>query len=185
MVRAGALQSRGLLEAKGKLAMRALPAAARLLLRGGVEAAERAGAVLGLPIPLVPCRASERAERAALWLGPDEWLLLAPEAETADLLAAQGSALAGLPHALTDVGHRQAGIELAGPLAAETLNAGCPLDLELEAFPVSMCTRTLLGKAEVVLWRREAGTFHVEVQRSLASYAWRFLEEAAREHWAG
>jgi sarcosine oxidase subunit gamma len=61
------------------------------------------------------------------------------------------------------------------------LNAGCPLDLDLAAFPVGMCTRTVLAKAEIVLWRTSAEVFHVEVWRSFASYVTEYLAEAARE----
>jgi sarcosine oxidase subunit gamma len=44
-----------------------------------------------------------------------------------------------------------------------------------------MCTRTVLGKSEVVLWRTGAHAFHIEAWRSFLPYVWRFLEEAARE----
>ena len=76
---------------------------------------------------------------------------------------------------------RQAGIEVDGPDAAATLNAGCPLDLDPAAFPVGMCTRTVLAKSEIVLWRTAPATFRVEVPRSFAAYAWSFLMEASRE----
>jgi sarcosine oxidase subunit gamma len=33
-----------------------------------------------------------------------------------------------------------------------------------------MCTRTLFGKAEVLLWRRAAEEYHLEVGRSFAEY---------------
>ena len=61
------------------------------------------------------------------------------------------------------------------------LNAGCPLDLDRHAFPVGMCTRTLLQKTEIVLWRIAENVFHLEVARSFAPYAWRFLEQAERD----
>ncbi|MFX8747406.1 sarcosine oxidase subunit gamma family protein, partial [Acinetobacter baumannii] len=60
------------------------------------------------------------------------------------------------PHSLVDVSHRNTAIQIAGPAAADVLNAGCPLDLRLDAFPVGMCTRTLFAKAEIVLWRTDA-----------------------------
>jgi sarcosine oxidase subunit gamma len=43
-----------------------------------------------------------------------------------------------------------------------------------------MCTRTMLAKAEVVLWRPAAEEFHLEVWRSFAPYVTQFLAEAAR-----
>ena len=61
-----------------------------------------------------------------------------------------------MPHALADVSHRQVAFEARGPQAQTALSVGCPLDLDIEEFPVGMCTRTLLGKADIVLWRTGA-----------------------------
>ena len=72
------------------------------------------------------------------------------------------------------------GCELRGPQAATLLSAGCPLDLDESAFPIGTCTRTVLAKAEVVLWRRAQQTFHLEVARSFVAYVSRFLAEAAQ-----
>ena len=89
-------------------------------------------------------------------------------------------ALEGLPHSLVDVSHRQVGLLVHGPQSVLLLESGCPLDLDLRAFPVGMCTRTMLAKAEVVLWRPAAEEFHLEVWRSFAPYVTQFLAEAAR-----
>jgi sarcosine oxidase subunit gamma len=70
---------------------------------------------------------------------------------------------------------------IAGPQAATVLAAGCPLDLDPAAFPVGMCTRTVLAKAEIVLWRRADDSFHLEVWRSFAAYVSGVIAEAARE----
>lgn len=156
----------------------------RLILRGEA-AAGAAGAALGLDIPRKPNRAATAGERAALWLGPDEWLILAPEAQTAALFASLEVALAGLPHALVDVSHRQTAILLAGPGCAEALNAAVPLELAETAFPVGMATRTIFEKAEIVLWRTGPERFHLEVWRSFAPYVWTLLDAVRRENAAG
>ena len=70
---------------------------------------------------------------------------------------------------------------MSGPRAAWAINAFCALDLHPAAFPVGMCTRTVFGKAEIVLWRTAAETFRIEVARSFAPYVWACLEEARRE----
>jgi sarcosine oxidase, subunit gamma len=157
-----------------------LPAAARFVLRGGAAVRQAAEAAAGVGVPAEPCRAMTRGDRAALWLGPDEWLLLAAAAEGAALTSSLQRALASLAHSLVDVGHRQSACELTGPHAATLLAAGCPLDLDEAAFPTGMCTRTVLAKAEVVLWRKAPERFHLEVARSFVSYVSQFLTEAAR-----
>ena len=81
-----------------------------------------------------------------------------------------GTADALIPHALIDISDRQSALTVSGPLAADVLNTGCPLDLDIHAFPVGMCTRTLMAKAEVILWRTTPDTFRMECQRSFADY---------------
>ena len=139
--------------------------------RAGPAAGTAIGLALGVLLPTVPCRSVIARDRAALWLGPDEWLILAPE--TASDLPAQAVRAAGdHPVSIVDVSHRSQTLEITGPRAAWCLNAFCALDLDLRAFPVGMCTRTLLGKAEVVLWRIAPEVFHLDVARSFVPYVW-------------
>jgi sarcosine oxidase subunit gamma len=139
-----------------------------------------AATAAGVGISVEPCRANVQGERAALWLGPDEWLLIAPENEGAALASSLATALGGLPHSLVDVSHRQSACELRGTHAVTLLAAGCPLDLDERAFPVGMCTRTVLAKAEVVLWRTGVESFRLDVARSFVAYVSQFLAEAVR-----
>jgi sarcosine oxidase subunit gamma len=158
-----------------------LPPASRFALRGDREVMLAAGSILGLAISGAACTSAYYHGRASLWLGPDEQLVLAPETEGPSLARQLGEALAGTRHSLVDVSHRQIAFEVRGPMATSVLNAGCPLDLHAASFPLGMCTRTILGRTDIVLWRKAADIFHVEVWRSFADYATRFLAEASRE----
>lgn len=161
--------------------VRLLPDASRYVLRGGPQVMTAAGQALGLSISELACRSAQCDARAALWMGPDEQLLLAPPAQGVVIGRLLGEALAGMPHSVVDVSHRQIALEVGGAQAQTALSIGCPLDLEVTGFPVGMCTRTLLGKADIVLWRTAADQFRLEVWRSFADYISRFLAEAARE----
>lgn len=161
-------------------ALRALAPATRYILRGGPHVRAAAEQALGTRVPGNACRAFVSGERAVLWLGPDEWLLISPQASAAAIAALLGAALKDLPHSLVDVSHRQIALSVTGPKASALLAAGCPLDLEADAFPVHMCTRTMLAKAEIVLWRTGTEEFRLEVWRSFAAYVSQFLDEAAR-----
>lgn len=156
------------------------PPATRYILRGADPVRGAAEGAFGVRLPATACRAAHEGTRAALWLGPDEWLLLAAESDAGPVAAALAAALSGLPHSLVDVSHRQVACVVAGPQAATLLNSGCPLDLDAHAFPVDMCTRTMMAKAEVVLWRTGPQAFRLEVWRSFAAYVSLFLAEAAR-----
>jgi sarcosine oxidase subunit gamma len=153
----------------------------RLNLRGTPDVLAAAGAAFGLQLPDQACRATEGDARAALWLGPDEQLLLVQQELWPGVLAALLAGLQGMPHSLVDISQRQIALHVGGARVTELLSAGCPLDLHLRAFPVGMCTRTLLAKAPIVLWRTAAEEFHLEVWRSLAPYVQQLLLEVARE----
>lgn len=155
-----------------------LPPAARFILRGGEPVRAAAERALALSVPSLACRAGVAGARAALWLGPDEWLLMGAPGDALD--SQLTAVLAALPHSLVEVSQRQVALAVRGPHAATLLAGGCPLDLDARAFPVGMCTRTMLGKCEVVLWRTTEEEFRLEVWRSFVAYVARFLAEAAR-----
>lgn len=155
--------------------------ATRFILRGAAAARAAAGRGFGLSLPEAACRASTDGDRAALWLGPDEQLLLAPDGEAELIEASLARALQGHAYSLVDVSHRQVGIGLHGPRAEWLLEAQCPLPLNLRDFPFGMCTRTVFGKAEIVLWRPAEQVFRIEVWRSFATYVVDLLREIDRE----
>jgi sarcosine oxidase subunit gamma len=161
--------------------MRVLPAASRFIFRGSPAAQVAAGSAFGVVLPTFACRAAAAGSRAALWLGPDEWLLLAGDDEGNAIAADLSRALGVQPHSLVDVSHRQVALELRGPNAERLLASQCPLPLDLDSFPVGMCTRTVFAKAEIVLWRTGPEAFHVEVWRSFSRYVVELLTEVERE----
>jgi sarcosine oxidase, subunit gamma len=166
--------------------MKAQNPATRFILHGGARARAAAASVWGIAFAEQACRAVTQGQRSTLWLGPDEYLLLGtdgqPESGIADSLEL---ALGEIPHALVDISHRQFALEVSGPHAADILSGACPLDLDLQEFPVGMCTRTVLAKADIVLWRRREEAFHLEVWRSFGGYVTGLLSEIAREHYGG
>jgi len=162
--------------------LRVEPRASRFVFHGNAQARAAASAAWGVGFAEQACRAISAGERATLWLGPDEYLLLDSSGD-ANLAAATAieQALGELPHALVDVSHRQIALRLSGPHAAEILSGACPLDLGIEEFPVGACTRTIFAKADIVLWRRAPDTFHIEVWRSFAAYLTGLAREIAVE----
>ncbi len=163
--------------------LKALPPALRLVLNGDARVRALALPHWGAGFSEAACRAIVNGSRATLWLGPDEYLLLdsAPDASSAAAIETLERALADAPHALVDISHRQFALEISGPHANAILNGACPLDLDPGEFPIGMCTRTVLGKADIVLWRTRSDAFHVEVWRSFAGYVSGVLAEIAQE----
>lgn len=161
-------------------AIRRLPRLSRRLLRCREDALDAACGILGLALPRRAGVSESHGDRHALWLGPDEWLILADEG-SGEWLATCGGSLAAAGAAFVDVSHRQEAIALQGADIEHCLATGCPLDLSATAFPVGACTRTLFHKAEVVLWRTGPDSFHLEVWRSFAGYVEALLTQAERD----
>lgn len=167
----------GLKGGNGAVRITPCPPASRISLRSGAAEVAALSDVLGLQLPVRPKTSASRGERMALWLGPDEWLVI--DQTGADLMAL--CAGSGVVHAATDVSHRNIGIMVSGPGAAATINAACPLDLSLTGFPVGAAARTVFGKIEMVLHRVDEDTFRVECWRSFADYAFGMLSEGAED----
>ena len=153
-----------------------LPPAHRISLRAPAASVAALSEALGLALPQKPKTSASKDSRTALWLGPDEWLVI--DGGAGDPLEACASVKA--LHSAVGISHRNVAVSVTGPGAANTINAGCPQDLSLAAFPVGACSRTVLGKIEVVTWRTGETSFRVECWRSFSAYAFDLLEDAAR-----
>ncbi len=149
--------------------------AGRLVLRAGSDSAARLGSALGAALGGRINTAVTVEGCTALRLGPDEWLLLVEADGDAWLAARLAQAGQGAPMAVVDVSHRTAGLLIEGSGGEAILSAGCPLPLDSTVFPVGRATRTLLGKAEIVLWRQAAEQFRIEVAASFAPYLVSYL----------
>jgi sarcosine oxidase subunit gamma len=166
---------------EGKLSIAPSPYATRYSFRGDAQAAALASKAFGATLPATLLKAETKDTRTAISLGPDEWLLIAEDGDAESLAHEITQALGAHFHSLVDISHRNAGFDVSGAAAETVLASGNPLDFHLSAFPVGMATRTIFSKAEIVLWRKSADTFHVELWRSFVPFVWGLLEEAASE----
>ena len=150
------------------------------------EAAE-AARVLGVALPTTANTAVSGADGVeVLWLGPDEWLVVAPP-EQAALEPALREAL-GAAGAVVDVSAHRTTIALSGPLTRDVLARGCSLDLDPRVSPAGTCVQTLLALAGVILVVRDdltqegAGEVRLLVRSSFARYLADWLLDACREY---
>jgi sarcosine oxidase, subunit gamma len=145
------------------------------------------GRVLDLLLPGEPCTSARKEQIAALWLGPDQWLVTCPAEDVPALIDSLREALADIHAAITDVTDGRVAFRVAGPSARDVLARGCPLDLHPRAFAFGSCAQSLLAKAAVLIHLLEddperGPSFDVYVARSFAHYLWLWLEDAGREY---
>jgi sarcosine oxidase subunit gamma len=163
---------------------------AMLNLRGDPGAAgflQAVGAALGTALPLQPNTVARADGVTALWLGPDEWLIVSAPGSEVALEAKLADAVAPHGGCVTDVGESRTTIVVSGPKARDVLAKGCPLDLHPSVFGEGACAQSLVGPVGVALYREPAGAadpprFELVVLRSFADFLWRSLEDAGQEY---
>lgn len=110
-----------------------------------------------------------------LWMGPDEYLVLAGPGRQAELEAALSRESA----AVVDVSAQRNVVRLTGSHAADVLAHGCSIDLEVA--PPGTCVQTLLARTGIVLMVREEG-FTILVRQSFSDYFASWLADASLEY---
>ena len=166
----------------GRLELRELPFLTQVNLRADPSDPSTMQAVregLGLDLPLHPNTAAAAGDRSALWLGPDEWLIVAPPGHAAAIEEATQKALAG-SGSVVDVSANRTALLVKGTAAGELLAFGCAIDLHARAFGPGRCAQTMLARAQVIIEHMEAGSaFVVYVRASFATYLAEWLLDAA------
>jgi sarcosine oxidase subunit gamma len=142
----------------------------------GPDAAPAVEAALGTALPAPNTVATTPDGRDVLWLGPDEFLVVAGDGEAATLTA--------LPARTVDVSAARAGVDVRGERARDLLATGCSLDLHPAAFPPGSCAQTLLARANVLIHHRDDG-YRVLTGPSFAGYLADWLVDAAAEYSPG
>jgi sarcosine oxidase, subunit gamma len=132
----------------------------------------------GLPLPRTPNTWTGNGPREALWLGPDEWLVVSDVDPAEEVVAGLQRSLAGRHHSALDVSANRVVIELRGPRRLELLEAGCGLDLHPRSWREGMCAQTLLANLVVLLQERHDAT-RIFLRPSFAHHLVAWLERAA------
>jgi sarcosine oxidase, subunit gamma len=143
------------------------------------------GRILDIVLPVEPNHVAGDAVGgvAAFWLGPDEWLVVAPEAERQRFLAGLGEALAGRHAAVVDQSAARGVLRLSGPRARDVLAKGCRLDLHPGVFKPGQCAQTALARALVLICALdETPSFDLYVRPSFAHYLTYWLLDAMAEY---
>ena len=129
-------------------------------------------------LPIEPNTVTGDGTRGALWLGPDEWLVVGPPGSERQLEAefvASGATV-------VDVSANRTALELRGRRVGELLEFGCPIDLDPRVFGPGCCAQTLLARANVLIWfvtDVPEPVYRLLVRPSFATYVAAWLADAA------
>jgi len=129
-------------------------------------------------LPLEPNTWRRGGGREALWLGPDEWLVVAGPGQAPAVVAELEGALDGQHRSVVDVSAYRTVVELAGDGRFDLLAQGCGLDLHPRSWRDGRCAQTLLARVSVLLQERQDAT-RIFVRTSFASHLASWLRAAA------
>lgn len=167
----------------GTVTVEDLPPTARFSLRVRSEDVGPIGDALGLPLPRTIGDRRQAGERHAVCLGPDEWLLTAPDEHEGEIIAALDAIRGSHPHALANISDRDVSCRISGDHALTLLAMGCPRDLS--QLGVGRAVRTVFDGVGVIVWREGESTFRLDAWRSFMPYVRELLETGMRELRAG
>ncbi|WP_439521902.1 sarcosine oxidase subunit gamma [Marivita sp.] len=134
--------------------------------------------VFGVTLPGTRETAFDGAQ-GALWMSPDEALLLCPYVvaqQKADELAAK---LADAHALVVNVSDARAVFQLKGTMLREVIAKLAPVDMSPDAFKPGMVRRTRLAQVAGAFWMDDAHSARVVCFRSVAGYMFGILRNAA------
>jgi sarcosine oxidase subunit gamma len=151
----------------------------------GSETANRLAAVTG-GLPAGSGSVVTNGDTSVLWLGPSEFLVVAPteahESLGGDLIPALREALGGDAGQVVDLSSNRTTFELSGPRARAVLEKGCSLDLHPRVFKAGTALSTEIANIPAILWKTGEESFRIFPRASFAEFLGRWLLDAMREY---
>ena len=167
----------------GALSIREVPFLTQINLRvdpGDETAIQQLAEALGLDLPRTPNSVATTRDLRGLWLGPNEWLIVAAADQAKAIEEAWRGAMVGSTASIVDVSANRTVLLVQGERARELLAHGIAIDLHPRVFAPGRCAQALLAQAQVFIERRsDDNAFDVYVRASYASYLADWLLDAA------
>lgn len=157
------------------------PLQAMISLRGNLTDAHLAIAVKAVTGASVPQtrRATFGKTGTALWMSPDELLLVTDYTQADFSVATLKAKLKGTHFMATNVSDARAMFAVSGKGAREALAKGAPIDLSREAFVAGDMRRTRIGQVAAAIWMTDDESFRLVCFRSVAQYMFEWLRTAS------
>ena len=138
--------------------------------------------LFGTALPTQPNRLSAIGASRAMWLGPDETLLMIDEARQAEFMLKLRATLKDTHYAATIVTDAIRIFRLGGARRLDVLAKGCRLDLHPAIFAKGHCAQSLLSHASITLARDAEDSMLLFCRTSFSDYVTSWLKDAAIEY---
>ena len=139
--------------------------------------------ITGLELPRIPNNFTDAGDFRLFWLGPEEWLLTAPDIQTIKLIEDLTTETAAQHVSIVDVSDNRSCLILSGPKSWTVLNKTCGLDIHPRTWQIGQCAQTLVARAQVLLAMTQDSEpeFRLFVRNSFAEYLAEYLMDAMLE----
>lgn len=134
----------------------------------------------GADLPLVANTFAAAGDRMVIWLGPDEWMIMAENGAAPSIIAELDTPEAGHV-AVTDISDAIGAVSMEGVHVRAVLAKHCGLDLHPDSFTPGMAHQTLLSHAGVTIACLEENRFLVIGRSSFMPYILGLLQDASIE----
>lgn len=151
-------------------------------LRADDKTKARLETLFGVALPSQPNKMAVIGTRRALWLGPDETLLMIEETQLAEFMLSLKATLADTHYAATQLSDALAVFRLGGARHLDVLAKGCALDLHPDSFTSGDCAQSLLSHAAITLAADNDDSLLLFCRTSFSDYICSWLKDAAIEY---
>ena len=138
--------------------------------------------ITGCTFPPAANKFTTAGERHAVWLGPDEFMIICEAGKDEELASAIHTSFGSLNAAVTNITDALAAFHLKGAAVRRVLAKGCALDLHQNSFTSDDAAQTLLSHAAVTIMALADDEFIVICRTSFASYLHDWFLDAALEY---
>jgi sarcosine oxidase subunit gamma len=139
-------------------------------------------ALFGTPLPAEPNKVASMGTRSAIWLGPDETLLMIEEEQEAEFMLNLKALLGTAHYAATPVSDAIKIFRLGGTRRLDVLAKGCALDLHPASFKQGDCAQSMLAHAAITLAADTPDSLLLFCRTSYSDYVTSWLKDAAVEY---
>jgi sarcosine oxidase subunit gamma len=165
--------------------LRELPFHAQINLRGNPEDPnfmEAVTPILGGELPTAANTVFTGKGAKALWLSPDDWLIVAEDSKQHDILWKLEKALNNQHVSVNDLSANRVVLELSGPHVHQVLMKCSEMDFHPRVFAVSDCVQTMIAKSQAIVEQVDTDCFHIYVRCSFSRYVAGWLADAFSEY---
>lgn len=124
---------------------------------------------------------TQAGDRMVIWLGPDEWLILAEAGAANSIMADLETAKLG-HMATTEVSNAYGIITIDGKSSRDMLAKHCAIDLDASVFTKGTAIQTIMGHAGIILICTGGDSFTLIGRSSFMPYLVALLADASVEY---